>query len=71
MTHINVIKSEEYEELRLLNGVNYKEMIDKWLTNLEKAMVDALKAYMSECIRVYEEKVEMEQEMERKEWIAK
>jgi len=60
------------EELKLISSnVNYKDQIDKWLTNLEKAMMDALKQNMSECLKVYEEKVEMEQEMERKEWIAK
>jgi len=34
-------------------------------------MVESLKEYMIECLREYEEKVELEQEMERKEWISK
>jgi len=66
-----MIKSEEFEELKLTNNVNYKEQIDKWLTGLEKSMVETLKILMNECIKVYEEKVEMEQEMERKEWLAR
>jgi len=41
------------EELKLVtNNVNYKDQIYKWLTNLEKAMVDALKQNMSECLKV-------------------
>jgi len=51
--------------------VNYKNLIDKWLTDLEKSIIESLKIVMLECLKVYEEKVEIEQEMERKEWLTR
>jgi len=65
------VKSEELEELKLLSCVNYKNQIDKWLTDLEKSTIESLKVIMGECLKVYEEKVEIEQEMERKDWLTR
>jgi hypothetical protein len=34
-------------------------------------MIDTLKVNMIDCLKTYDEKVELEQDMDRKEWISK
>lgn len=34
-------------------------------------MIETLRENMIECLKTYDEKVELEQEMDRKEWISK
>jgi hypothetical protein len=41
------------------------------LNQLEKEMIETLRENMIECLKTYDEKVELEQEMDRKEWISK
>jgi len=41
------------------------------LNQLEKEMIETLRENMIDCLKTYDEKVELEQEMDRKEWISK
>jgi hypothetical protein len=41
------------------------------LNQLEKEMIETLRENMIECLKTYDEKVELEQEMDSKEWISK
>jgi hypothetical protein len=41
------------------------------LNQLEKEMIETLRENMIECLKTYDEKVELEQEIDRKEWISK
>jgi len=65
------LKSEETEILQLHTVIPYKDQIDKWLLSMERSMIDTLREKMNECLRIYEDKVDSSQEMERSEWIKK
>mmetsp|Transcript_83293 Transcript_83293/g.179702 ORF Transcript_83293/g.179702 Transcript_83293/m.179702 type:complete len:116 (-) Transcript_83293:33-380(-) len=69
MDMITHLVSEEKEELKLANEITTKAQIDKWLGDIEKQMMETLKVKMFECLKLYEDKVELSQEMTRSEWM--